>query len=291
LSIAALAGCMRMLGEDRRKVFLLAGFPAVFYLLIGTSYLQIDRYILPMVPFLCLFASLFVDVLQERVFSPINAGRGWVLVTLLLLVQPVYNCCLAGHLAIVQTDTCGAVEQWISHNIPEGDTIMVPIHSRVSLPAERLCPMPETYTDVTPRTWRALAGIVDALAALPLLPLPYQEMLSLKTQQFVDLADESPTVADSRALHLSHYRQDGCKWAIMSREWKDKFYCPWTMECYPQMAESWHRFFSEVDSNSELVFRISPGIPQHPWGLGFMGNPTISVYRLCGDIEMIEGGN
>jgi len=54
------------------------------------------------------------------------------------------------------------------------------------------------------------------------------------------------------------------------------------------MAQSWQEFYAALAENATVVFRVSPHVRDHPWGLGFDQAPDITIYRL--DAQMADAG-
>jgi 4-amino-4-deoxy-L-arabinose transferase-like glycosyltransferase len=79
LLASAVAGPIALLAERRRKAAaLLLAFPVSYYALVGSGKSVFVRYMVPMVPFLCLGAAVFVDWLSEqvaRILGSVRAGH------------------------------------------------------------------------------------------------------------------------------------------------------------------------------------------------------------------------
>lgn len=55
---AAIAGSIPFARDHRRHAAILGAFAAAFYIAIGSGYTVFFRYVLPLVPFVCLLAAL-----------------------------------------------------------------------------------------------------------------------------------------------------------------------------------------------------------------------------------------
>uniref|UniRef100_A0A7C6EBU9 Phospholipid carrier-dependent glycosyltransferase n=1 Tax=candidate division WOR-3 bacterium TaxID=2052148 RepID=A0A7C6EBU9_UNCW3 len=109
-----------LLRNFRFAIFLLS-FPLVYYLLIGASRAVYVRHILPIVPFLCIFACLFVKQLTYRFKGAIRP----IILTLtlfILLSSSIQN--IIGYLTtITKKDTRSCAAEWIIKNLPPNSTI------------------------------------------------------------------------------------------------------------------------------------------------------------------------
>lgn len=125
LLIAALAGIVLLLKRDWRKALVFLLFPIFYYLWAGKGYTVFARYMLPVIPFLCIAGAVAMESLRRVV-----AGRSsrmtasvivWVLAVLVLL--PSLN--RIGHLdrLLSRTDNRIVATDWVLANIPAGTSI------------------------------------------------------------------------------------------------------------------------------------------------------------------------
>ena len=83
--VAAVAGVCGLWRSDRRDALVLLVFPVVFYVAIGKGYTVFARYVIPVVPFVCLFAGVAMGDLLGSVFER-RAGRRVAVAGLVLML-------------------------------------------------------------------------------------------------------------------------------------------------------------------------------------------------------------
>jgi hypothetical protein len=124
LFVAGLGGLIVAARYHRRSVSILAAFVAVFYASVGSGYTVFARYIMPLIPLLCLSAALLVEWLAARV----AARSGWrpgrvviaatALLTLPSLVNSVHMVAL-----MARTDSRVLASRWLTDRLPRDATL------------------------------------------------------------------------------------------------------------------------------------------------------------------------
>lgn len=134
LGLLALAGWVYTLWISRKsaKLTLLASGPTAFFAIVGHWNAKFIRYLLPIIPFLCLYAGTLVsDVCQKT-----HTRRMRQVLFSLTIVVIVLSTAYA--LAVVQiyrhTDTRIAASQWIVNHIPAGARILHDPEPQIVLP-------------------------------------------------------------------------------------------------------------------------------------------------------------
>jgi hypothetical protein len=118
LLAGGLFGIALAFGMDRREALVLYSFPILYFLVIGRGETAFYRYILPVVPFLCIAAgTLVARIARER-----GLAAGGVL-ALALAAPTAYSTARALHL-LAAGDTRDAMGAWIEANVPTGATLV-----------------------------------------------------------------------------------------------------------------------------------------------------------------------
>ncbi|MCX7918447.1 MAG: phospholipid carrier-dependent glycosyltransferase [bacterium] len=95
-------------------------FPPIYYVFMSDSKLVYDRYMLPVLPFLCCASAIFIfDVLTkipkiEKVILPLCTG--------IVIIQPLVQASYSNYL-FTQKDTRTIAKEWVEQNIPAGSKI------------------------------------------------------------------------------------------------------------------------------------------------------------------------
>lgn len=108
-----------------RKGVILFSFPVLYYVLMGRGNTVFARYVIPMVPFLCLAGAFFTVALMERLtnyFQPLLGKVGGFIV-ILLLVGPTFRATIQCDHLLAQTDNRLLAKQWAQNHIPEGSSV------------------------------------------------------------------------------------------------------------------------------------------------------------------------
>lgn len=135
LGLLALAAFGMVLGlverSSRMATLILLSWLLPYYLVIGSWQTKFDRYLLPLLPHLCIFAAMGDLHLSQRLSSLMNRktepGRSRLVFALLLvplsLVPLSKSLRLVGDLT--KEDTRTIAFRWIEKNLPSGDTLIV----------------------------------------------------------------------------------------------------------------------------------------------------------------------
>lgn len=110
--LAALLGLGVAFWKDRRQAVVLYSFPLAYYLFIGRGETAFFRYILPVIPFLCMAAGTLLA-----------RSRGALLWVLLMLLPSLYSTGMALHL-MGAGDTRDGMGAWIEANVPTESTLV-----------------------------------------------------------------------------------------------------------------------------------------------------------------------
>lgn len=119
LMILSLAGLLRGLVQRERKKIVLASFVLCYYLVLCFVSQPYDRYVLPLLPFLVIFAAdlLLVVQMRLRMAKPIL----WALAFFISTPSIVKAC--YSNILFSREDIRKAAREWIEASIPSGERI------------------------------------------------------------------------------------------------------------------------------------------------------------------------
>jgi Dolichyl-phosphate-mannose-protein mannosyltransferase len=128
LLAAGIVGLVLLLRQRPREAMVIAIFPVTYYLVIGSGFTVFARYILPVVPFLCLTAAYAVAAAGEWIASRAHAPArsalvAWVLAA--VAIAPSAWSVLQFDRLLRRADSRVIVSEWIRQRLPEGGTINV----------------------------------------------------------------------------------------------------------------------------------------------------------------------
>ncbi len=122
---ASLAGCFILFFRDWRKASLFLSFPLLYYALMGKGNRDFVRYAIPLVPFLCVTAAVFLvrlhDLGRQRLTDAWSSSLLSAAAFLLLLPSIVSIARLNSLLS--KEDTRVSARRYVERHIPAGSTI------------------------------------------------------------------------------------------------------------------------------------------------------------------------
>jgi dolichyl-phosphate-mannose-protein mannosyltransferase len=126
LLVAAIGGALSLAIEEPGVAVIALSFPAAFYASMGSSLLVYARWMVPMVPFLCMTAGMLVDRAGEiasRMSRRPQAAIACIALLLVVLGTPTLAKSIAFDRLVSRTDTRVLAAQWIENRFPQGATL------------------------------------------------------------------------------------------------------------------------------------------------------------------------
>lgn len=124
LYVAALAGIVPLVRYYRPQAGVLLAFGASYYYAIGSGYTVFFRYMLPLVPLLCLTAAVAVSWASDRLATGSSVRRAVGLASLLVLTAgPSFVQSMRLDLLLARTDTRVLASRWLTERIHPGDSL------------------------------------------------------------------------------------------------------------------------------------------------------------------------
>jgi len=123
---ASLAGSLILVRSDMRKAIIFLSFPLSYYLVIGKGYTVPLRYMMPMIPFACIAAAIFVIFISNRIVNNLEITfleKPIILfLATLIIFQSAYRMTQFNGL-LAKRDNRLIVAEWVNENIPENSSI------------------------------------------------------------------------------------------------------------------------------------------------------------------------
>ena len=153
--LLAIAGILVMMFEKVRKLLVLIVFPVIYYMVIGRGHTVLVRYIIPVVPFLCLFAGVAIGEYLlnwlRRCWGDKSAFVVTGLAACLVSVIP-FSRSVAFDRVLMQADTREQVVKYVEGNFTNG-TVLGWVGTRYGLPK-----FAETHESIRSQIGETLAG-------------------------------------------------------------------------------------------------------------------------------------
>lgn len=282
-ALAALGGALAIWRPRPALGWLLVPAPVLFLVFMGLQGRYFGRWLMPILPLLCLLAAFFVlwlaGALAGRVAgarrSPLALGAAALLAALLLAQGLVYS--VHSGLVLARADTRNIARQWMLAHVPR----------RARIVAEPISPdgWAREYPGSLPPTrnrgvWLKYPDLVNRLSPSD----PSGPLLA----RGPEVATENYVRTLGPAL-VSYYEQRGYCWVVSGstqsgRAFADRGAVPLALAYYRTLAQ-----------RGEVVFRSSPYAPgAGPVPFGFdwsfdyyplayeRPGPSITIYRLRG---------
>jgi len=124
--ISALAGMVWMAARHPGTALVLGSFPLAYYVVAGAGYNVFVRYMIPVVPFLCIFAGYFVASMASALGRTMRLRPAWVaaVVGLAVAALPAWNVVRFDRL-LTQEDSRIEVGRWLMENVPAGASMFI----------------------------------------------------------------------------------------------------------------------------------------------------------------------
>lgn len=127
LFFASLAGIIALIRVNFKKALILCSFPLAYYAVAGAGYGVFVRYVIPLIPYLCITAALFTGYLISGLRKYLSPGlnKAVMLILPLLIIAPsIYNV-LRFDILLSKKDNRLVAQEWIGNNLPEGSLIAI----------------------------------------------------------------------------------------------------------------------------------------------------------------------
>jgi len=135
------------LKEHNKEKLLLFFLPVFYFLYNGSLFAKWTRYMVPLIPFLCLFAAFaLIRILEKSQKQKILVVLANVFIGIILMAQIFYG--LAFFNIYRQPQTRIAASQWIYQNLPSGSRLLLEPLDVVALPLTIKDKEPASYQQV-----------------------------------------------------------------------------------------------------------------------------------------------
>jgi 4-amino-4-deoxy-L-arabinose transferase-like glycosyltransferase len=297
-ALAALGGALAIWRRRPALGWLLVPAPVLFLVFMGLQGRYFGRWLMPILPLLCILAAFFALWLAARLAALVGraidarrsasrspsagrssaplAGAAAVLLAVLLLAQGLAYSVHSG-LVLARADTRNVTREWMLAHVPR----------RARIVAEPISPdgWAREYPGAVPATrnhgvWLKYPGLVDRLAPSdPSGPLQ-QGGRQVATENYVRTL--SPALVD-------YYERKGYCWVISGSTQSGRAYAD------PRAVPLAIAYYRTLKERGEVVFRSSPyarGEGPVPFGFDWSFDyyplsyerpgPSVTVYRLHG---------
>ncbi len=274
-ALAALGGAVTVWRSERRLGWVLVPAALLFLLFMGTQGRYFGRWLIPVLPILCLLAAHFALSLSELLVR--RGGPARVALTALLvlamLAQGLIYSVHAG-LVLSRADTRSLTREWMLAHIPAQARIVV----------EQIAPeewahesRPGTSTRHDPRRWRKYDSLLLRISPSGQVVAP-SSRLSIENYE--------RTLAPAL---IGYYLSQGYCWVVSGSTQSGRAYAD------PRAVPRAIAYYRALAAGAEVVFRASPyARGQGPVAFSFdwsfdyyplayhRPGPAITVYRLHG---------
>jgi hypothetical protein len=267
--LLALAGIGWALVRPGVREAVLLAFPIPYFLVIGAWSSRFERYALPLLPALALFAAAALIAgahgAAARSWLPRRALAAAVALAVAALVLPEVARAVAYHRLLAQPDTRVLGAAWVEREVPPG--------TRIAL---------EPYTLSLPVARQQLEAEAGQLAATLQHPLPPDAAVGRPGAGGAD----GYWLVRLATYDLDRLRRDGVRYVVLSGfvYQRHREAC----DAYPRAC----RFYAALEAQGAPVFSVSPGGEERRLWVGDIYSPltdlrdrrhpgpSIRIYRL-----------
>jgi hypothetical protein len=123
---SALAGLVWMAVRQPGAALVLGSFPVAYYLVAGAGYNVFVRYMIPVVPFLCIFAAYFVATAADALGRLARLRPAWIAAAagLAIAVLPAMHSVQFDRL-LTREDSRITAGRWLMENVPAGESMFI----------------------------------------------------------------------------------------------------------------------------------------------------------------------
>jgi hypothetical protein len=278
--VAAAAGAVALVLRDRRAAAVLAPAPLLFVLFMGSQGRFFGRWVLPVVPVLCLLAAWAVVALARRAGGPWG-GQAWF--RRALLIAGAVVLCGQGAVLVVHNDrvlsrddTRNLARAWLVEHVPEGTRIVVEPFMPDGWAQDIGRPSLSTSNGNRWRKFATSRSLIDPDTGRAVPP----------PGVIVNIEDYE------RVIHpglVGQYAHDGYCWVVVGSTQRGR------AEADPKAVPGAIAYYRELERRADVVYRSSPydaGAAPVPfdfdWSFDYAPlayhrpGPTVTVYRLRG---------
>jgi hypothetical protein len=278
-ALAALGGALTVWRRERRLGWLLVPAPLLFLAFMGLEGRYFGRWLMPILPLLCLLAALFALQLAQTLGRGLRRPAPRAVVTALivaaLLAQGVVYSVHAG-LTLARADTRNSTRAWMLAHIPAGAKIVVePVAPDAWARAAGTSAAARARNDYRWVKYPSLVSVIDPSGALD--PRAARE---------VSIEDYEHTLAPAL---IGSYERRGFCWVVSGSTQSGRAYAD------PRAVPHALAYYRALGAQAEVVFRASPYAPgarpvafNFDWSFDYYPlayrrpGPEMTVYRLRG---------
>ncbi|MGB3478371.1 MAG: glycosyltransferase family 39 protein [bacterium] len=125
LLFSSLLGFLLLIKVNIRKFIILCSFPCIYYILTGKGYTVFLRYIIPVIPFLCITSAFLIGHVSDKLFKSLKPRLNYGITYLLavLIITPSAYSITRFNSLLTKQDNRLTTKKWIEMNIKEGSSI------------------------------------------------------------------------------------------------------------------------------------------------------------------------
>ncbi len=274
LAVVSVAGVFFAAMRRRPEDVLVGSFIMFYYLYMGSWKVGVEKYILPILPFLMLFAAMLIDRLSRGFhMGQMALSRTLVVIALLLIAQPFAESVRSDYI-LTTPDTRTQAKEWIENNIPQDSRIAIDAGNfdvgKLSPPlidsAESVREKTELMREKFPEAWEETRKKIEQYMELQ---LKYQKGTSYR---LLHIVNNTEGVIDEN-VDLQRFRQQGVEYVVISSYAYEVYQDSVYMERNPEVAAYYNGFYSSLDDQGVMLKAFHPLTDKGP-------GPVIKIYKI-----------
>jgi hypothetical protein len=125
LYLVSLTGVIILCKKEWRKAIILLSYPVIYYLYWGNTTSVFMRYMVPLIPFLCIAGAVGTEFIYCKLidFFELPEKNTIAFLLAIVIILPSAYTVIRSNTLLSKKDNRLVAAEWISQNIPEGSTI------------------------------------------------------------------------------------------------------------------------------------------------------------------------
>jgi hypothetical protein len=274
LTIISIIAVLYVIIRHKKKDMLGAAFVLFYFLYIGSWKIGVDKYLLPILPFLALFAGMLTD----KIFSLFKMSRPYVkallILSVLLLISEPFARSIHNDYLLIQKDTRTEAKEWIEENVPAGAKIAIdagnfdlakfspPLNDSIeSLKAKSL-----QLEKESPLIWSSSAEKIKQYLQIK---MKYQKDEGYNLIHITHNVDGNI----NKKVSLDEFIKNNVEYIVVSSYAYQVYEDPIFRKRYTESAKFYSDYYSSLDRNCHLLKTFYPLSKKGP-------GPTIKIYKV-----------
>ncbi|GAX59193.1 4-amino-4-deoxy-L-arabinose transferase and related glycosyltransferases of PMT family [Candidatus Scalindua japonica] len=248
----------------------------IFYFAYISSWkVSIDKYLLPIIPFIIINGAMFLTFIYNKYASNVKYGRIFFVIGIFIIIAYPLKRSIIIDIALTNSDTRSLAKEWIENNIPGGTKIAID-SGRVDIAkfSPPINDTPENYYNTF--IVKAKSGDNKYLKSGEEMFNKYFQLLNkipVKISYPLTRIVLSSYGEIDKNISLQRFMDNGVRYVVVSSYAYEGYLSDTYKSNHPEAAEYYTEFYQSI--NEECIL-----INEFPSEVGKRLGPTIKIYKI-----------